>query len=463
LPLITGMEITGMGAEGVAIGRTDQQVVFVNNAIPGDVVDVQIHRAKRNYMEGTAIRITHHSPLRVDSFCRHFGTCGGCRWQDLEYSQQLIFKQQQVIDNLERIAKVELPPVQDILPAPVTRYYRNKLEYTFSNARWLTNEEISSGESLERGNALGFHIPRLFDKILDIEECHLQAEPSNSIRLEVKKYAMEMGLSFFDLRKHEGFLRTLMIRTSSTGEVMVIVSFYHEDIEARLALLTHLEHAFPSITSLMYVINPKAHDSITDQDVILFSGKDHIIEEMEGLQFKVGPKSFFQTNSRQALELYRITRDFAGLTGSGIVYDLYTGTGTIANFVARQCEKVIGIEYIPDAIRDAKENSRINEITNTRFFAGDMKDVLNESFILENGRPNVIILDPPRAGVHKDVIEAILHAAPERVVYVSCNPATQARDIQLLDEAYKLTRVQPVDMFPHTYHVENVVLLERRT
>jgi len=379
----------------------------------------------------------------------------------LPYSEQLKFKHQQVIDNLERIAKVELPETDYILGSEKTRYYRNKLEFTFSNNRWLTRDEIDTDKKIENNNALGFHIPRLWDKIVDINHCYLQEEPSNEIRLAFKEYAEKNNLSFFDLRKQEGFLRNLIIRTSTTGDVMVIPVFYYDDQENINTLLQHIADRFPQITSLMYIVNSKSNDSITDQDVVLFSGKDHIIEKMENLHFKIGPKSFYQTNSEQAYNLYAKARDFAGLTGNETVYDLYTGTGTIANFVASKAKKVIGIEYIPEAIEDAKINSEINQIKNTAFFAGDMRDILTPEFMATHGTPDVIITDPPRAGMHKDVVATILQANPQKIVYVSCNPATQARDISLLDGKYRVSKVQPVDMFPHTYHVENIVLLER--
>jgi 23S rRNA (uracil1939-C5)-methyltransferase len=412
-------------------------------------------------MEALPVTFHKYSPIRQKPVCEHFGVCGGCKWQNLPYDQQLIYKQKQVSDNLIRIGKLDIPEIAPILPSENVNFYRNKLEYTFSNNRWLTTEEIESGEAFDR-HALGFHIPEKFDKVLDIKKCWLQRDPSNAIRNEVKKVALENGMPFFDLRNQTGFMRNLIIRTSNTGELMVIVSFFQDQEVFRNITLNHLAAKFPEITSLMYVINQKVNDTIADQEIILFKGKDHIIEEMEGLKFKVGPKSFFQTNSEQAYNLYKITRDFAKLKGSETVYDLYTGTGTIANFVAHQAEKVIGIEYVPDAIEDAKENSKFNNIHNTEFFAGDMKDLLNQEFISQHGRPDVVILDPPRAGVHQNVIDAILSTLPKRIVYVSCNPATQARDLSFLKDEYKITAVQPVDMFPHTQHVENVVQLEKR-
>lgn len=414
-------------------------------------------------MEAFVVEFLTLSPLRCEPICEHSGECGGCKWQSLPYPNQLEFKQRQVFDQLSRIGGIELPEIEPILGANKTEYYRNKLEFTFSNKRWITREEAATGVEFNREQgALGFHIPGMFDKVLDIKRCHLQAEPSNAIRLAVRKFAMDSQMSFYDVRAHTGLLRNLMIRTSSTGEIMVIVMFAIESETERLAMLEMLRNKFPQITSLGYVINEKLNDSIGDQTVINYSGKPYIEEVMEGLRFRINPKSFYQTNSEQAYNLYKITREFAGLTGSEIVYDLYTGTGTIANFVARSAAKVVGIEYVPEAIEDAKHNSELNGINNTLFFAGDMKDVLNAKFISTHGKPDVIILDPPRAGIHEDVAKTILAAAPSRIVYVSCNPATQARDLAIFDQAYRVDRVAPVDMFPHTHHVENVVLLSRR-
>lgn len=461
-PIIEKITITAIAAEGKALVRYNEKVVFVPHVIPGDVVDLQVTKRKSAYMEARAIRFHSYSPQRVEPVCEHFGICGGCKWQMLPYSEQLGFKQQQVVDTLTRIGKIELPEFAPILGSDKTEFYRNKLEFTFSNKKWLTTEELNSNDDRNM-NGVGFHIPGMFDKVLDINKCWLQDDISNEIRNELRRYAFEKGLPFFDLRKQEGFLRTMLVRTTSTGELMLIVVFFHEDESARIALLDHIAQQFPQITSLLYVINSKANDTITDQEVITYKGADSIVEEMEGLKFKIGPKSFYQTNSEQAYSLYKVARDFAGLTGNELVYDLYTGTGTIANFVARQSKQVIGIEYVPEAIEDARINSSLNKIGNTLFYAGDMKDILCEEFILQHGRPDVIITDPPRAGMHTDVIEAILFAAPKRIVYVSCNPATQARDLSLLDAAYKVTRVQAVDMFPHTHHVENVVLLESRS
>ena len=463
LPVLEKVTITDVAAEGKAIARVNDMVVFVPFVAPGDIVDIQITRKKNSYAEGKAIHFHEYATKRAQPFCEHFGVCGGCKWQHLPYEEQLYYKQKQVYDNLTRIGKVEIEEKLPILGSKRTTFYRNKLEFTFSNKRWLTEEEVRSGDAFEQMNALGFHIPGMFDKVLDIHECWLQADISNKIRVGVKEYCLtHEGYPFFDLREQTGFVRNLMIRTASTGDLMVVLMFFHEDIERREALLSYLAEQFPEITSLMYVINEKCNDTITDQEVFVFKGKDHIIEEMEGLRFKVGPKSFYQTNSEQAYTLYKVARDFAGLTGKELVYDLYTGTGTIANFVARQARQVIGIEYVPEAIEDAKVNAAFNGIENTLFFAGDMKDILTPDFIGEHGRPDVIITDPPRAGMHDDVINTILSAEPERVVYVSCNPATQARDLGLLNVRYAVKKARPVDMFPHTHHVENVVLLERR-
>lgn len=460
-PILEKIQITDIAAEGKALVRINEKVVFIPHVIPGDVVDLQVTKKKSAYMEARAIHFHAYSKDRIEPVCEHFGTCGGCKWQMLPYSQQLVFKQKQVMDNLTRIGKIELPEITPILGSESTEFYRNKLEFTFSNKKWLTSEEMNLGQG-QNMNGVGFHIPGMFDKVLDIHKCWLQDDISNQLRNEIRDYAFKNELTFFDLRRQEGFLRTMMVRTSTTGELMLIMVFFHEDKAAREALLQHLADKFPQISSLLYIINSKANDTITDQEVFVFKGSDCIYEDMEGLKFKIGPKSFYQTNSKQAYELYKITRAYAGLTGNEIVYDLYTGTGTIANFVAHQAKQVIGIEYVPEAIEDAKENSRLNKIDNTLFYAGDMKDILNQEFILQHGKPDVIITDPPRAGMHNDVIDTILFAAPKRVVYVSCNPSTQARDLSLLDKAYRVTKVQPVDMFPHTHHVENVVLLEIR-
>ncbi|GHT20747.1 23S rRNA (uracil-5-)-methyltransferase RumA [Bacteroidia bacterium] len=452
--------ITGIAAEGKAIAKYNDWVVFVPFVVPGDVVDIQLTRRKNSYAEGRAVHFHKYSEVRTEPFCEHYGTCGGCKWQILPYPEQIRYKQQQVTDNLTRIGKVELPPIAPIIGSKKTEFYRNKLEYTFSNRRWMTQEELQSGETFDDMNVLGFHIPNMFDKVMDIKQCRLQADPSNAIRLEIKNFCLKNGFSFFDLRNSSGLMRNIIIRTSTTGEIMLIVVFFENDMEKITALMQHLADKFPAITSLLYCINQKANDTITDQEILVFKGNAHIFEEMEGLKFKIGPKSFYQTNSEQAYELYKVARDFAGLTGEELVYDLYTGTGTIANFVARRCKQVIGIEYVTEAIEDAKVNASLNGIDNTLFFAGDMKDLLNTQFIAEYGRPDVIISDPPRAGMHDDVLDTILFAEPQKIVYVSCNPATQARDLSRLDVKYKVTRVQPVDMFPHTQHVENVVLLE---
>jgi 23S rRNA (uracil1939-C5)-methyltransferase len=443
LPVLENVRITDIGAEGNAVARVDNLVVFVPMLIPGDVVDLRVIRKRKKYLEGKVLRFREYSSDRIKPECEHFGICGGCKWQHLPYSLQLKYKEKQVKDNLTRIGKIELPEINPIIGSSEIFNYRNKLEYTFSNKRWLTNEEVQSGTDFERENALGFHIPGLFDKVLDINKCHLQPDPSNQIRNCVREYALKNDLSFFDLREQSGFLRNLVIRNSLEGNVMVIAVFFHEDIEKREGLLNYLASEFSQIP-------------------ILYKGQDHLVEDMDGLKFRIGPKSFYQTNTRQALELYRIARDFAELKGDEIVYDLYTGTGTIANFIARNAGKVIGIEYINEAIDDARINSGLNNTGNTFFFSGDMKDVLSDDFIRVNGKPDVIITDPPRAGMHEDVVKVISKAGADRIVYVSCNPSTQARDILLLSEDYQVARVQPVDMFPHTHHVENVVLLRKK-
>lgn len=457
--------ITAVAAEGKSLARVDDKVVFVPYVVPGDVVDLQVKKKKSSYMEAVAVRFHEYSDLRDTPFCEHYGVCGGCKWQCLKYEEQLKAKQQQVYDNLSRIGKVELPEFMPILGSKKTREYRNKLEYGFSNKRWLTEEEVKQDVKYDVMDAVGFHITGAFDKILDINRCHLMDDLQNRIRNDIREYALAHGLVFYDLRQNAGLLRSMMLRNSNTGEFMLLMQFRIESAEEKeqaMALMQHLADTFPEITSLLYVDNHKANDTFGDQEVHCFKGTDFIYETMEDLKFKVGPKSFYQTNTDQAYELYSVARDFAGLTGDELVYDLYTGTGTIANFVAKKAKKVIGIEYVPEAIEDAKVNSEVNGIDNTLFFAGDMKDILNKEFIAQYGRPDVIITDPPRAGMHQDVIDTILFAAPQRIVYVSCNPATQARDLQLLDADYKVEKVQPVDMFPHTQHVENVVLLVRR-
>lgn len=465
LPLLENITITDIAAEGKAIAKVDGLAVFVPFVIPGDVVDLQIRRKKHSFAEAEAVNFHQYSPDRAKPFCPHFGVCGGCKWQILPYELQLHHKQKQVEETLRRIGKVELPEINAILGSRKTQEYRNKLEFGFCNKKWLTNEQVASGEVFDNMNAVGFHITGAFDKILDIEECHLMTDINNRLRNAIREYAFENNLSFFDYRAQQGLLRNMMIRTSTTGELMLLMQFCIHTPEGEAQAkdtLAFIHKTFPEVTSLLYVNNTKCNDTIGDLDVCTYFGTDHIYEEMENLRFKVGPKSFYQTNSLQAYELYKVARQFASLTGNELVYDLYTGTGTIANFVAHQAKKVIGIEYVPEAIEDAKVNAELNHLNNTLFYAGDMKDILTQDFINEHGRPDVIITDPPRAGMHADVISTILFAEPKRIVYVSCNPATQARDLTLLDEAYRVVKVQPVDMFPQTHHVENVVLLERR-
>ncbi|MFA9190778.1 23S rRNA (uracil(1939)-C(5))-methyltransferase RlmD [Flavobacterium sp. FZUC8N2.13] len=457
------IKVLDAGAKGVSVAKApDGKVVFIPNVVPGDVVDVQTFKKRKAYYEGKAVKFHEFSEHRVDPICDHFGVCGGCKWQNMNYDQQLFYKQNEVKNHLQRIGKVELPEFEPILGSEKKFFYRNKMEFSFSNSRWLTEAEIDSTEDLGNRNALGFHIPKMWDKILDIQKCHLQEDPSNAIRNEVRDFANANNLTFFNPREHSGLLRTLMLRTASTGEIMLLIQFFENDKANREMLLDHLYAKFPQITSLQYVVNNKANDTLYDQDIKLYKGRDYILEEMEGLKFSINAKSFYQTNSDQAYELYKITRDFAGLTGNEIVYDLYTGTGTIAQFVSKKAKKVIGVESVPDAIKDAKANAERNNINNCEFFVGDMKVVFNDAFIAQHGQPDVIITDPPRDGMHKDVIEQIMKIAPEKVVYVSCNSATQARDLALMDEKYKVTKVRPVDMFPQTHHVENVVLLERR-
>ena len=465
LPLLEKITITDVAAEGKALAKVNDLVVFVPYVVPGDVVDLQVKRKKNHYAEAVAVKFHEYSPVRAVPFCQHYGICGGCKWQCLPYTEQIKYKQKQVTDNLTRIGKIELPEILPIMGSEKTEFYRNKLEFTFSNKRWLTEEEVKEDVKYDQMNAVGFHIPGAFDKVLAIEKCWLQDDISNQIRNAIRDYAYEHNYSFFNLRSQEGMLRNLMIRTSSTGELMVLLQckiVEESEMDLMKQLLAFVAERFPQITSLLYVVNNKCNDTINDLEVMVFKGNDHIFEEMEGLRFKIGAKSFYQTNSGQAYNLCKVARNFAGLTGKELVYDLYTGTGTIANFVSRQAKKVIGIEYVPEAIEDAKVNSAINGIDNTLFYAGDMKDILTQEFINQHGRPDVIITDPPRAGMHDDVINTILFAEPQRIVYVSCNPATQARDLSLLDAKYKVMAVQPVDMFPHTHHVENVVLLEKR-
>lgn len=465
LPILENITITGVAAEGKAIAKVDNLVIFVPYAVPGDVVDLQIRRKKHSYAEAEVIRFHQYADKRSQPFCPHFGVCGGCKWQCLPYEEQLRYKQQQIVDNLTRIGKIELPEVSPILGSRLTREYRNKLEFGFSNKKWLTQEVINSGEKVEVMDAVGFHIPGAFDKILDIDTCYLMDDINNRLRNGIRSYALEHGLEFFDLRAQHGLLRNMMIRTSATEEIMLLIQFCirtEEEQQQANEVLAYVHETFPEVTSLLWVNNLKCNDTIGDLEVHTYAGTDFIYETMEDLRFKVGPKSFYQTNTEQAYELYKVARNFAGLTGNELVYDLYTGTGTIANFVAHQARQVIGIEYVPEAIEDAKVNAEINGLANTLFYAGDMKDILNREFIDRHGTPDVIITDPPRAGMHTDVIDTILFAAPRRIVYVSCNPATQARDLQLLDGAYRVVAVQPVDMFPQTHHVENVVLLKRR-
>ena len=470
LPLLEGVTIEAVAAEGKCLFHWEDLVVFVPFCVPGDVCDVQIRRKKHSFAEGEVVRFITYSKVRAIPFCEHFGVCGGCKWQNLPYEEQLKFKQQQVYDQLHRIGKVELPEFRPILGSVKTQEYRNKLDFGCANKRYLTKEQIQTlpndeSQSLKDVPAIGFHITGAFDKILPIEKCWLMDDLNNQIRNDIRDYAMEHGISFFDLRAQVGLLRDIIIRNSASGELMVIIQFHYDETggekEAK-DLLQHVADTFPQITSLMYLDNQKCNDTIGDQEILTFKGTDHIFELMEDLKFKVGPKSFYQTNTEQAYHLYSVAREFANLSGNELVYDLYTGTGTIANFVAKKAKKVIGIEYVPEAIEDAKINSQVNGIENTLFYAGDMKDILTDDFIAEHGRPDVIITDPPRAGMHPDVVKTILNAAPERIVYVSCNPATQARDLQLMDEQYKVAEVQPVDMFPHTPHVENVVLLTKR-
>lgn len=462
LPLLTDIEITDVAAEGKSLARVDDMVVFIPFGAPGDIADIKIDKKKRNYAEGHIVNLNKPSDLRLEPRCEHFTLCGGCRWQHLPYDYQLACKQRQVSDALQRIAKVELPEISPILGSKNIWEYRNKMEYTFSNKKWLTFDQLRSGQEFPDRDAAGFHIPGAFDKVLDINRCHLQDDFGNRLRLFIKEYGKTHDYSFYDLREQHGLLRTLMIRIASTGQIMAVMVFGEDDKPNIEALMKAIGDRFPEISSLLYVVNTKVNDTISDQEIIAYSGLPFIEEEMEGLRFRVGAKSFYQTNSKQAYELYKVAREFADLKGDELVYDLYTGTGTIANFVASKASKVIGIEYVADAIEDAKINSEVNGISNTEFYAGDMKNVLTDDFIAQHGRPDVMIVDPPRAGMHDDVIKVILNAAPRRIVYVSCNPSTQARDLSLLDALYEVTAVQPVDMFPHTHHVENVVQLTRR-
>lgn len=455
---LSNIQVIDIAEEGKGVGKSDDLVIFIDKAVPGDVVDVELLRRKKKFYEGKIQNIVKPSEHRTEPFCEHFGVCGGCKWQHLNYDAQLLFKQKSVVDALQRLAKVDTSGIEPILGSKETSYYRNKLEYTFSDKRWLTDGDMRSDEEMEM-NALGYHIPGRFDKILDIQHCYLQADPSNDIRNKVREYALANKISFYNLKNHEGSLRNLIIRTSSTGELMVIVVFAYVEEEQIEGMMKFISNEFKSLKSLLYIINQKKNDTIFDQDIHVFEGADHIFENMNGLKFKIGPKSFYQTNSDQAFELYKITKDFAGFKGDELVYDLYTGAGTIANFIAGAVRSVVGIEYVPTAIEDAKINSEINSIKNTSFFAGDMKDILNAEFINTHGKPDVVITDPPRAGMHADVVKRLLEMEAEKIVYVSCNAATQARDIALMKDKYEVSRIRPVDMFPHTQHVENVVLL----
>ena len=455
------IEVIDAGAKGKAIAKApDGKVIFLSNAVPGDIVDVLTLKKRKAYYEGKVTTIKKLSNKRTEPICEHFEVCGGCKWQHMKYEDQLFYKEKEVVNNLTRIGHLTLPQVTPILGSKKQYFYRNKMEFSFSDSRWLTYEEINSDKEIDNKHALGFHIAGMWDKILDINKCHLQEDPSNDIRNSVKQFAIDNDLSFYSPKEKKGLLRTLMIRTSSTGEIMVVIQFLSDDKLKRELLLNHLKNKFPKITSLQYIINEKANDTIYDQDIILFNGRDHIFEEMEGLRFKINAKSFYQTNSEQAYELYKITRDFASLTGKELVYDLYTGTGTIAQFIAKKAKKVVGIESVPEAISDAKENAKLNHIDNVRFFVGDMAKIFTDQFIQKNGTPDVIITDPPRDGMHRNVVEQLLKISPKRIVYVSCNSATQARDLSLLSSSYNIVKTQAVDMFPQTHHIENVVLLE---
>lgn len=457
------IEVIDAGAKGKGVAKApDGRVIFLSDAVPGDVVDVQTTKKRTAYYEGFITQYHKKSEKRIEPICSHFGYCGGCKWQNMNYFDQLFYKQKEVENNLKRLGRIELPPINPILGTMETFFYRNKMEFSFSDTRWLTPEEIKNLEEIDNRNGLGFHIAGAWDKILDIDKCYLQADPSNAIRLAIKKFALENNMAFYSPRNQTGFLRSMMIRISSTGEIMLVIQFFEENKTQREQLLDFIADTFPQITSLQYIINGKGNDSIYDQDVICYKGTDCIYEEMEGLRFKINAKSFYQTNSQQAHSLYQVARNFAGLTGKELVYDLYTGTGTIAQFIAKKAKKVVGVEAVPEAIDDARANAHHNNIENVEFYVGDMKNVFNEAFIAQNGIPDVIITDPPRDGMHKDVVQQILNIAPPKVVYVSCNSATQARDLALMNQVYKVTAVQPVDMFPQTHHVENVVLLERR-
>ena len=459
--IFENIEVIDAGARGKTVAKApDGRVIFLTNTVPGDVVDIRTGKKRKAYYEGTAIKFHKFSDKRTEAVCEHFEHCGGCKWQNMAYEHQLAYKENEVTNNLVRIGHLELPKITPILGCEKQYFYRNKMEFSFSNSRWLTLEEINSEEEIDNRNACGFHISGMWDKILDVHKCHLQEDPSNDIRNFIKDFGIAHDLEFYNPRAQSGLLRTIMLRISSTGEIMVVIQFFKEDKIKREALLNALSKKFPQITSLQYVINGKGNDTLYDQDIILFKGRDHIFEEMEGLKFKIGPKSFYQTNSTQAYELYKITRDFANLSGNEVVYDFYTGTGTIAQFVAKKAKKVIGVESVPEAIEDAKLNAQFNNIENVEFYAGDMKDVFNNDFISKHGQPDVIITDPPRDGMHKNVVAKILEISPKRIVYVSCNSATQARDLSLMKDQYNIIKTQAVDMFPQTHHVENVVLLE---
>jgi 23S rRNA (uracil1939-C5)-methyltransferase len=462
-PIFENIEVIDAGAKGKTIAKApDGRVVFISNAVPGDVVDVQTFKKRKAYFEGTVVNFHKRSEKRTQPICEHFGVCGGCKWQHMGYEHQLYYKQREVENNLKRIGGIQLPEILPILGSKNDYFYRNKMEFSFSDSRWLTQAEINSDQEITNREALGFHIPGMWDKILDIKKCHLQEDPSNTLRNAIKRFAVENQLSFFNPKKQQGLLRTLMIRTASTGEIMVLIQFFEDDKKKRELLLDYLKKEFPQLTALLYVINQKQNDTIYDQNVICYAGRDHIFEEMEGLRFKINAKSFYQTNSQQAYELYKVARDFADLNGTELVYDLYTGTGTIAQFIAKKAKKVVGIESIPEAINDAKTNAQNNAIENVEFFVGDMKSIFTTEFIQQHGQPDVVITDPPRDGMHKKVVEQLLNVLPKKIVYVSCNSATQARDLSLMNDAYKVVKVQAVDMFPQTHHVENVVLLEKR-
>lgn len=459
--VIENVVVIDAGAKGKAIARSpDGRIIFISNAVPGDVVDVTTTKKRKAYIEGVATNFRSFSGKREQPVCRHFGVCGGCKWQHMKYEHQLFYKHKEVVNNLKRIGKLELPETLPILGSENTYFYRNKMEFSFSDNRWLSEDEVHSGMEIKDRNALGFHLPGMWDKILDITECHLQRDPSNAIRLEIKNFATQNGIPFFNPKKQNGMLRTLMIRTSTTGDIMVLLQFFREDTARRTLLLDHILETFPQITSLQYVVNPKQNDTIYDQEVICYNGSDHITEVMENLNFRINAKSFYQTNSEQAYELYKVVREYAGLTGNELVYDLYTGTGTIAQFLAKNARKVVGIESVDDAVLAARENADLNGITNVFFHTGDMKKVFNREFLVTNGLPDIIITDPPRDGMHRDVVQQILEIAPKKIVYVSCNSATQARDLELMKPLYSVSKIQPVDMFPQTHHVENVVLLE---